>query len=569
MKLLIKIVVGIVAGLALLIGVVALIGSRLPKDHVASRSILLRRSPQDVYAVVRDFGSAPKWRADVKRIEVEARQDGRVYFREEGSNDTINYELVEDIPAERMVTRIRDTDLGYAGRWTYSFAPENGGTRLTIREDGEVSNVIFRFMSRYVFGHTATIDSYLTSLAKHFGEEAAPQTAAISAERALVIRSSQSPTNGDSREPELTTTQDGRVLLSWIEKVGEKRHALRTATLDQNGWTQVQTISEGDNWFVNWADFPSVIDLKDGSLAAHWLVKSGAGTYAYNVNISRSKDGGQSWTKPIVPHRDGTQTEHGFVSLISLPDGRLGAVWLDGRNMKDMKESDEHAAAAESMTLRYATIDAAGNLSDEAQLDERVCECCQTSAAVTSDGPIAVYRDRSASEVRDIYIVRQVNGSWSTPQPVFADNWQINGCPVNGPAVAAVGRNVVVAWFSSAGDTPRVKITFSQDAGATFSQPIQVDDGENVGRVDTLLLPDGSALVCWLAGNVQGGQIKVRRVQPNGAVGPTAVIAQTDISRSSGFPRMARLGNEVHFAWTEFGKPSRIRTAVADVSGYK
>lgn len=175
MRLLIRIVVGVVAGLALLIGVVALLGSRLPKDHVASRSIVLRRSPQEVYALVRDFGSAPKWRADVNRTEVEASQNGRVHFREEGSSDTINYELVEDVPAERMVTRIRDTDLGYSGQWTYTFTPENGGTRVTIREDGEVSNVIFRFMSRYVFGHSATIDSYLTSLAKHFGEEAAPQ----------------------------------------------------------------------------------------------------------------------------------------------------------------------------------------------------------------------------------------------------------------------------------------------------------------------------------------------------------------------------------------------------------
>lgn len=395
-----------------------------------------------------------------------------------------------------------------------------------------------------------------------------PETAAV-ADNALVIRASESPAVSDSREPELTATQDGRIVLSWVEKLGEKRYALRTAALDQNGWSEARTVSEGDNWFVNWADFPSVIDLKDGSLAAHWLVKSGAATYAYDVNISRSKDGGQSWTKPIVPHRDGTQTEHGFVSLISLPDGRVGAVWLDGRNMKNMKDNDEHAPAAESMTLRYAAIDADGNLSEETQLDERVCECCQTSAAVTSDGPVAVYRDRSTSEVRDIYIVRQVNGSWTMPQPVSADNWQINGCPVNGPSVAAAGRNVVVAWFSSVDDTPRVKVAFSQDAGATFSQPIQVDDGENVGRVDALLLPDGSALVCWLAGNVQGGQIKVRRIQPNGAVGPAAVIAQTDISRSSGFPRMARLGDEVYFAWTEFGKPSRIRTAVTDVSAYK
>ena len=175
MKLLIFIVVGIIAGLALLVGIVALIGSRLPKTHVASRSILLRQSPHDVYAVVRDFDSAPRWRSDLKRIEVDAHPGGPVYFREEAKHGTVNYELVEDVPAQRMVTRIRDTDLGYSGQWTYLFTPENGGTKVTIREDGEVSNVIFRFMSHYVFGQTSTIDSYLNSLAKRFGETTTPQ----------------------------------------------------------------------------------------------------------------------------------------------------------------------------------------------------------------------------------------------------------------------------------------------------------------------------------------------------------------------------------------------------------
>jgi hypothetical protein len=386
---------------------------------------------------------------------------------------------------------------------------------------------------------------------------------------ALVIYESDSPTNGDSREPELNATNDGRIILSWVEKIGEKRYALRASIRDGKGWSETHTVAQGDNWFVNWADFPSVIALRDGTLAAHWLVKSGNSTYAYDVNIARSNDVGKTWSQPIVPHRDNTQTEHGFVSLISLDDGRLGAVWLDGRNMKDMKETDEHAPAAASMTLRYAAIDAHGNLSDEAELDNRVCECCQTSAAVTSDGPIAVYRDRSPSEVRDIYIVRQVKGAWSTPQVVSADNWQINGCPVNGPSVAADQRRVVVAWFTSVGGTPHIKIAFSHDAGANFGKPIQVDDSETVGRVDTLLLPDGSALVCWLSGNVEGGAIKVRRVQPDGQLGPPSVIAKTDISRSSGFPRIARFGNEVQFARTEFGKPSRVRTATADVSSYK
>lgn len=175
MKLLIYIVVAVIGGLVVLVGIMALIGSMLPKTHEVSRSISLRKSPQDVYAVIRDFASHPKWRADVKQVDVEAPQDGRVCFREVARHGTVNYELTEDVPAQRMVTRIRDTDLGYAGQWTYTLSPENGGTRVTIREDGEVSNVLFRFMSRYIFGQASTIDSYLTSLAKHFGEEAAPQ----------------------------------------------------------------------------------------------------------------------------------------------------------------------------------------------------------------------------------------------------------------------------------------------------------------------------------------------------------------------------------------------------------
>jgi uncharacterized membrane protein len=175
MKLLLYIVLGIIAGIALLAGVIALIGSQLPKGHVASRSVFLHQSPQNVYAVVRDFPSAPTWRSDVKRIQAEAQSSGQLHFREEGSNGTVNYELTEDVPNERMVTRILDTDLGYSGKWTYVLKPENGGTRVTITEDGEVSNVLFRFMSRYVFGQTATLDSYLTSLAKRFGETAKPQ----------------------------------------------------------------------------------------------------------------------------------------------------------------------------------------------------------------------------------------------------------------------------------------------------------------------------------------------------------------------------------------------------------
>lgn len=385
----------------------------------------------------------------------------------------------------------------------------------------------------------------------------------------LVIRPADPPSGTDSREPELSVTKDGRLILSWVEKSTEGSYALRFAVRDTSVWSTAATVAEGNDWFVNWADFPSVIGLSDGSMAAHWLVKSGAGSYAYNVNIARSQDG-RTWSKPVVPHNDQTQTEHGFVSLLPLPDGRIGAVWVDGRNLKDVNEShDEGAPLPVSMTLRYAAIDAAGGISDEVELDERICECCQTSAALTSEGAIAVYRDRSTSEVRDIYAVSKQQGNWSKPRQLYADSWDINGCPVNGPSIAAEDRRVAVAWYTEAQQSPRVKIVFSTDAGATFSTPIEVDDGQAIGRADVALLADGSALVCWMSGTTEGGAIKVRRVTPDGSLGPVSIVAETSISRSSGFPRIARQGDEIHFAWTEFGKPSRVRIATADVSPYK
>ncbi|MBC7930431.1 MAG: exo-alpha-sialidase [Rubrivivax sp.] len=395
-----------------------------------------------------------------------------------------------------------------------------------------------------------------------------------SAGTALTVQEAESPAGPNSREPELTATVDGRVIMSWVEKVGEKRHALRFSTRDAaGGWTEARTVAEGDNWFVNWADFPSVIAIGGDSLAAHWLVKSGPGTYAYDVNVARSLDGGKTWGRPVVPHTDGTQTEHGFVSLLPFAGGRLGAVWVDGRATKDVKEGhdehDENVPLPVSMALRYAAIEADGRLSNEAVLDERICECCQTSAALTSEGAIIAYRDRSDGEVRDIYIVRQQGSRWSQPTALHADGWRINGCPVNGPSVAADGRRVAVGWYTEAGSSPRVKIAFSEDAGANFGVPFEVDDGDAMGRVDVALLRDGSALVCWMSGAAGGGANKVRRVSADGALGPVTIIAITDITRSSGFPRMARLGDAAYFAWTQFGKPSFVRMAAADVGAYK
>jgi uncharacterized protein YndB with AHSA1/START domain len=175
MKLALLILAGIVGVVILALLLMALVGAFLSKEHSATRSIQLHKSPESVYAVARDFESMPKWRTDLRTVNVKTGDADRVQFREEGKHGAVNYELTEDVPARRMVTTITDTDLGYAGKWTYIFAAEGSNTRVTITEDGVVSNVLFRFLSRYAFGHTATIDTYLTSLGKQFGETVTPE----------------------------------------------------------------------------------------------------------------------------------------------------------------------------------------------------------------------------------------------------------------------------------------------------------------------------------------------------------------------------------------------------------
>jgi hypothetical protein len=218
------------------------------------------------------------------------------------------------------------------------------------------------------------------------------------------------------------------------------------------------------------------------------------------------------------------------------------------------------------MTLRYTTVDARGKLFEEILLDGRVCECCQTGAAMTAEGAVVVYRDRSSNEVRDISVVRNVKGRWTEPRTLHEDGWRIEGCPVNGPAIDGDGRRVAVAWFTAAGDRPRANVAFSTDAGATFGRALQFDDGAPLGRVDIVMLPDGAALVVWLERGANGGMIKARRVDTGGALSQSFMVAGTSAARSSGFPRLVRAGDDVIFAWTDASTPSRVRVARAALS---
>jgi hypothetical protein len=371
-----------------------------------------------------------------------------------------------------------------------------------------------------------------------------------------------SPAGANSAQPQLSSSSRG-VILSWVEHDGSKA-TLRFAERTAKGWSDARAVASGSDWFVNWADVPSVIRLANGTLVAHWLQKSGSDTYAYDVRLTYSNDDGNTWSPSFTPHSDGTKTEHGFASLFQIPGAGLGLVWLDGRGMNPQSASGAEHGATGSMSLRFAAYDPDWKRTLDMPVDLRVCECCPTTAAVTSDGPIAAFRNRTDDEVRDIYVSRLEAGRWTEPKAVYNDGWRINACPVNGPMLSANGRNVALAWFTGKDDVGRAFVAFSKDAARSFGLPIRLDDASTLGRVDVELLPDGSAIATWIEFSQQHAQFRMRRVESTGARSAPVTVSTLSGSRSSGYPRVAVAPGEILFAWTENADGgSRVRTAAA------
>jgi hypothetical protein len=378
----------------------------------------------------------------------------------------------------------------------------------------------------------------------------------------LTIETLTTPAQVNSGQPQLSESTHGRVLLSWIERTGSTA-TLKFAEHANGRWTPTRTAASGDDWFVNWADVPSVIRLSNGTLVAHWLQKSGADTYAYDVRLSSSVDEARTWAPSFTPHHDGTKTEHGFASLVQMPAGGLGLVWLDGRAMVGGHEAHDGGA----MSLRFAEFDARFTQVTETLVDARVCECCPTAAAVTADGLITAFRNREDNEVRDIHVSRLANGKWTAPDAVHDDGWTIPACPVNGPALAARGRIVAIAWFTVKGAQGQAYAAFSDDAGRTFSPPVRLDEAGSLGRVDVALMDDGSAVATWIEFADDRAQFRTRLVRRDGTRSPAVTVAGVAGSRTSGYPRLARHGGQLVFAWTEAGDGGvlRVRTATARI----
>jgi hypothetical protein len=348
-----------------------------------------------------------------------------------------------------------------------------------------------------------------------------------------------------SAQPQLTSSARGTIL-SWLEHSGSTA-TFRFAERIAGNWSEARTIASSDNWFVSWADVPSVIRMSGGTMVATSYPATDAAIEAYDLHLSYSRDDGKTWSRPLMPHRDKTKTQHGFATLFELPSQALGLVWLDGRD-QELNTTDRDGG---SMGLYFASFDQQWKQTAETVVNTRVCECCQTAAAVTTDGVLTAFRDRSPREIRDIHVSRLDSGEWTPARPLHVDNWEIDACPVNGPALSARGNQVVAAWFTLKDDKSHAFASFSQDAGRTWGDAIRLDDEATLGHVDVELLEDGSAVATWVEFANQRSRFSARRVEASGARSSAVPVAGGSAGRVSGYPRMTQHGDELVFAWTE------------------
>lgn len=324
----------------------------------------------------------------------------------------------------------------------------------------------------------------------------------------------------------LTATERG-ILATWIESVGEG-HRVRFARW-HGTWDEAMTVAEGEDLIANWADFPRSALGGDDAVYVHHLHRSGDAPYAYEIRLSRMR--GETFESLGVVHRDGTPTEHGFVSMVPTAQG-VRLFWLDGR------------ATVEDGATQVFTTEVGDDIGEARSLDERVCDCCQTDAVETHRGPLVAFRDRSADETRDIAYAQWTGDAFSAPQLVHADGWEIAGCPVNGPQVAAEGDSRVVAWFTGARGGA---VYAAFDEGDAFGEPIEVDGRQPPGRVDVAAL-EGGAAVSWLARGRETGEVRVRFVGRDGRVGAPTRVGTASLARASGFPVMVRWREHLYVA---------------------
>ena len=347
----------------------------------------------------------------------------------------------------------------------------------------------------------------------------------------------------DNAQPYMSS-DNSSTSLSWISSNNDKA-TLNFSHYIDNQWTDPMVLSSGNNWFVNWADFPAHA-INGNLILSSYLKKSDSGTYNYDIYLNLIDLQGNIVKENFLLHNDGLKAEHGFVSIVSNENSGFYVSWLDGRNTVEKHFDGSH----KPMTIRFAEVTKDGGIFNEYEIDSETCDCCQTSIISSEEGPIIVYRDRSKDEIRDIYIARNINGVWTQPKPVFNDGWVINGCPVNGPKADVNLSNIAVAWFTVVDGKPYTRLAFSNNYGETFDKPINLNDNDAIGRVDVAFLDDKQVIVSYMEFDGDYAFLKVKKVSVDGKVSKPFIVSKIDAGRNTGVPQLEIINNDVFLAWT-------------------
>jgi hypothetical protein len=349
------------------------------------------------------------------------------------------------------------------------------------------------------------------------------------------------PTGPGSSQVNLSLTQDGNALLSWVESE-ELKYSIRRGTQ----WSEPRTIAAKRHFFHHPAELPEVIAMPGGSFLAHWIEAPKTESEAEFIYVSASRDG-IKWTTPVMAHHDKSDVEHGLASMAANGDKDASLFWLQSLNGPDKPTS-----------LMRTIVGADGNEVKEEMLAADVCECCPTAVARTTRGLLVAYRGHTKDDIRDIAVTRLESGRWTSPKIVYPDKWQVDACPVNAASVAAKGDKVAISWYTASGDKARVELAMSADSGATFSKAAVISTGSAYGYTSIAVDDAGGAFVSWLERAGEGAAVLARHVSADGVAGPVVRVASGS-RKNLGYPKIVRTGSETWIAWNTDSKAQTAR----------
>lgn len=365
----------------------------------------------------------------------------------------------------------------------------------------------------------------------------------------LELRKMQSPTGPGAISPHLTKHPDGSVLLSWLQTENDKLSSFQFAVLKDGIWSATGTVQGKRPFSQDRSQSPGIVVLPSGGMVAYWSQapeSMGAKPDEVNAYFSSSSDGGVNWTSPAILNQAGSGQENSYVSGAAADEAHVALIWLDGTQWDQKKK----------VRLLSRLVDLKGQMGPAETLDEDTCTCCPTSIVAQASTLVAAYRSHTNLEIRDIAEVRRVNGVWSTRKIVHDDNWEMKGCPVNGPALDALGGGLGIIWFTGAGDKSAVKVAFSTDHGVSFGTPLQIDESGAIGRSRIAMLTEKSALAFWVETGAEREKLLARLVAADGNLGESVMLGQAS---GFGYPTVARGKSSSFVAWQEEGPAKTVR----------